>query len=83
MRLLRVFCLVTIPLLGLPASAAPGPSAQGATMNEHVGLNPGLGTLPLLTNARTRSISAENPTGAKGKGGTAIPDPTEPKPPAE
>ena len=35
----------------------------------------GLGGLPLITNARTRSISAENPTGEKGKGGTAVPDP--------
>lgn len=42
------------------------------------GLTPGLGTLPLLTEMRTRSISAENPTGEKGKGGMAIPDPTNP-----
>jgi hypothetical protein len=42
----------------------------------------GMGTLPLLTGARTRSISAENPTGEKGKGGMAIPNPSEPKPAA-
>ena len=47
-------------------------------MNNFSGLIPGLGTLPLLTEMRTRSISAENPTGAKGKGGMAIPDPTDP-----
>lgn len=41
----------------------------------------GLSSLPFLTNSRTRSISAENPTGAKGCGGMAIPDPTEIKPP--
>ena len=35
------------------------------------GLNLGLGALPLMTSARTRSISAENPTGEKGKGGMA------------
>jgi hypothetical protein len=45
-----------------------------------VGLQPGLGTLPLLGRGRTRSISAEKPTGEKGKGAMAIPDPTNPKP---
>src|SRR5690348_10999907 len=34
----------------------------------------GLGSLPLLTPMRSRSISAENPTGAKGRGGMAVPD---------
>jgi hypothetical protein len=34
--------------------------------------------LPFLANATTRSISAENPTGAKGKGGMAIPNPADP-----
>ena len=38
----------------------------------------GLGALPYLTDCETRSISAENPTGERGKGGTAIPDPAEP-----
>lgn len=33
------------------------------------GLNMNMGTLPLLSNAVTRSISAENFTGEKGKGG--------------
>lgn len=33
------------------------------------GLNMHMGTLPLLSNARTRSISPENPDGAKGGGG--------------
>jgi Protein of unknown function (DUF2961) len=47
-----------------------------------IGLQPGLGSLPLLGQGRTRSISAENPTGAKGKGGMAIPNPAEPKPAA-
>jgi hypothetical protein len=40
-------------------------------------LNPGLGTLPLLSTARTRSVCAENPTGGKGQGGKAVPDPSE------
>ena len=47
-------------------------------LNEMPDLNPGLGALPLLTGARTRSISAENPTGAKGKGAMAIPNPADP-----
>lgn len=36
------------------------------------GLNMNMGTLPLLSNAVSRSITAENPTGEKGKGGMAI-----------
>ena len=43
-------------------------------MNDFEKLGLGLGGLPLLGNARTRSISPENPTGEKGKGGMAIPD---------
>jgi hypothetical protein len=45
-------------------------------------LGGGVGTLPLLTRARTRSISAENPTGDIGLGGRAVPNPGEPKPAA-
>lgn len=33
----------------------------------------GLGDLPLLGGARTRSVCPENPTGEKGKGGMAVP----------
>ena len=39
---------------------------------EQLGL--GLGGLPLPSQARTRSISPENPTGEKGRGGMAVPD---------
>lgn len=35
------------------------------------GLNMNMGTLPLLSDAVSRSISSENPTGEKGKGGMA------------
>ncbi len=42
----------------------------------------GLNTLPLLTDCKTRSVCAENPTGEKGKGGMAIPNPSESKPAA-
>lgn len=51
--------------------------ATGAwAANDFLGLQSGLGTLPLLGQGKTRSISAENPTGEKGKGGMAIPDPS-------
>jgi hypothetical protein len=39
---------------------------------EFNGLDMGLGNLARLSNAKTRSISAENPTGDKGKGGMAV-----------
>ena len=42
----------------------------------------GLAGLAVLDNAETRSISAENMTGERGKGGMAIPDPKELKPAA-
>jgi hypothetical protein len=35
------------------------------------GLNPDLSNIFMLSNAKTRSLSAENPTGEKGKGGMA------------
>ena len=58
-------------------------SADGQSGTDaFVGLQPGMGSLPLLGRGRTRSISAENPTGEKGKGGMAVPHPTEPKPAA-
>ena len=67
----------------LPCLARAQDSASGtapATLSQ--GINAGLGALPLLTNAKTRSVSAENPTGEKGKGGMAVPNPKEPKPAA-
>src|ERR1039458_7794840 len=64
-------------LFQYPAFAANDPGQE-----QFIGLQPGLGTLPLLGQGRTRSISAENPTGEKGKGGMAIPNRTEPKPAA-
>ncbi len=40
-------------------------------MNGFNGLGLGMGNLARLSDAETRSISAENPTGEKGKGGMA------------
>ncbi len=42
-------------------------------MSPFNGLNMGLGNLSLLSTARTRSISAENPNGEVGKGAMAFP----------
>ncbi len=42
-------------------------------MNDYSQLNFGLGSLPLLSDAETRSISAENPTGERGNGAKAMP----------
>jgi hypothetical protein len=39
----------------------------------------GLANLPFLTDAQTRSVSAENPTGEKGRGGMAIPNGADPR----
>lgn len=40
------------------------------------GLGMNLGNLSRLSNAKTRSISAENPTGEKGKGGMSVDGPS-------
>ena len=39
------------------------------------GLNSGLGSLPILSDAETRSISAETPDGAKAGGAKTEPGP--------
>ncbi len=44
-------------------------------MSTFHGLGMGLGNLSRLSDAKTRSVSAENPTGEKGKGGMAEPKP--------
>jgi hypothetical protein len=88
-------CLITVLLAGIVcalllrhfAFAADAPKATAAKATDasqeaFIGLQPGLGSLPLLGRGRTRSISAENPTGEKGKGGMAVPNPAEPKPAA-
>ena len=44
-------------------------------MSDFTALGTGISALPLLSGARTRSVCPENPTGEKGKGGMAVPDP--------
>jgi len=46
-------------------------------MNNLYGLNWGLGSIPMLSQAVTRSISAENPTGAVASGACEAPAPNE------
>ncbi|MGC9522599.1 MAG: glycoside hydrolase family 172 protein [Anaerolineae bacterium] len=46
-------------------------------MNDLYRLNLGLGSLPLLSDAETRSISAENPTGERANGAKAAPKGTD------
>ena len=58
-------CLALVLLAALPASEIP---AQEESFN---GLNLGMGNLFRLSKAKTRSISPENLTGEKGKGGMA------------
>ena len=75
--------LLGVALLAWNTHAGADPSSVPAQAGDaFTGLQSGLGSLPLLGRGRTRSISAENPTGEKGKGGRAIPHPTEPKPAA-
>lgn len=72
--LLRIFSALLIPALASLHAESPPPNPHEPAG----GLNLGLGALPLLSNARTRSISAENPTGEKGKGAMAVPKPGDP-----
>ena len=56
-------------LLGFPASASARAAQPGRPFS---GLTSGVGDLYRLSRARTRSISPENFTGAKGGGGQAV-----------
>lgn len=47
-------------------------------MEQYNGYHLSLSNLLRLPHARTRSVSAENPTGQKGRGGMAIPNPSDP-----
>jgi hypothetical protein len=55
------------------SSSTPVHSAPPEPADPYLGLQPGLGTLPMLGQGRTRSISAENPTAfLVGKDGKII-----------
>src|SRR2546427_1440977 len=66
----------TLAALSLPLAKSVKAGPQPTPM-QFGGLNYGLGALPLLTPAETRSVCPENPTGEKGKGGMAIPNPAD------
>jgi hypothetical protein len=53
------------------ASVLPGPT-------QTPWLSPSLGSLPVLIDAESRQVSPENPTGEKGMGARAIPNPDDP-----
>ena len=59
---------------GRPVAARSGGQA---TLAPAPGWNQGLAALPHLGSSRSRAITAENPTGGKGRGGRAVPDPSE------
>ena len=60
--------LGTAGFAALQSRAAAAPTSTHTTV-----LATGLGSLPLLETWDTRSVSAENPTGEKGKGARAVP----------
>jgi len=82
MRILRKYHLTLIVVFVIAALTGCSDSFQSASSlnKDFTGLNRHIGNLPLLSDAQTRSISAENLTGEKGKGGMAIPNPHEPFP---
>lgn len=66
-------------LAATPALAAAATAQSGSVRSQSAGMPFGdLGTLPLLGAGETRSVCPENPTGGKGKGGMAIPNPADP-----
>jgi hypothetical protein len=79
--------LILVAVLTCVTVASPQVETHRATSVQHdesarsSALNFGLGALPLLSGAETRSVSAENPTGEKGKGAMAIPKPGDPDQP--
>ena len=77
MRHLLIAALLLVMARGLAptparAQAAEPPQQTPAATPRFNGLGMSLGTLSLLSNAQSRSISPENFTGEKGKGGMAV-----------
>lgn len=67
---------LVVPAMGAGWAAGQA-TAQTATPSLG-GFQGGLGALHLLSGSETRSVSPENPTGEKGRGGMAVPDPRNP-----
>ena len=67
----------------LPVPPATAEATNGSRVAQQpIELHQGLAMLPYLNRARSRSVCAENPTGARGKGGMAVPNPSDPTPAA-
>lgn len=64
-----------LPLLTLLAALSATAALSQASRPPDAPLNFGLGSLPFLSDMETRLVSPENPTGERGKGGMAVPDP--------
>ena len=77
----RLYFTLTLLCLALAVDRASAQNLAPAPVAMPPGLNFGLGALPLLTDARTRSISPENPTGEKGKGAMMVPKLRDPEQP--
>ncbi len=77
--MLRACAIFTGLLLAPPAAlhaAQDAPAAASAQETAPPRLDSRLGGLPLIPDARPRSIAAENPTGQSGEGGMAVPNPS-------
>lgn len=70
---LKTLCGASSLSLAGSAGALARPDPRQASW-----LNPGLGMLPFLIPAESRQVSPENPTGEKGMGARAIPNPHDP-----
>jgi hypothetical protein len=66
-----------VKLLGVVALTMGLGAVWGQPMQSDGGFA-GLGSLPLLRNSETRSISAENPRGERAGGARAVPSPGSP-----
>lgn len=78
----RAFLLAAALGLAQASPAEPAPAGTASPASPPTELPQGLGALPYLTAARSRSVCAENPTGGKGQGGMAVPNRADPSPPA-
>jgi hypothetical protein len=59
-------------IIGMFVACVVGQAQSPSPTRGFNGLNSGMSNLHRLSNAETRSISAENPTGEKGKAGMAV-----------
>jgi len=79
---IQVGMLVCVGMFALALTGCNTPPPKPSAAVSTVPWCGGLGGLPQLDGAQTRSISAENMDGGRGMGGRALPNPSEPKPAA-